>query len=539
MRTPLAFAVLTLLVPALAAQQAAPQGELVPLFNNLGTLHHPVTATAAAQRYFDQGLRLSYAFNHEEAINSFRQALRLDPGCAMCHWGIALAMGPNINAPMDPATGPAAAAQVDSAVALHAHATVAERAYIAALRTRYAASEVANRAPLDSAYAAAMRELHRAYPRDPDAAALFAEAMLDLSPWDNWTPAGMAKPGTDEIVATLAHGLALAPAHPGLCHFYIHAVEASLHPERALPCAERLPAAMPGAGHLVHMPAHLYLRVGRYAAATHATEHAAHADQSYLAARQPRGSYPFYYFHNLDFLRTAAAMEGRSAQAVEAATSMAGQVSPELARQVPQAEAALPAVALMQARFGHWSEVLAQPLPPPDLRFASGLAHHARAVAFAATGRFAEARQEADSVGAIAAATPADRLIGFHHARDLLEIAYHTSLGELALREGHAAESIPQLEEAVRLDDALRYDEPHPWYYPPRQSLGAALLAAGRPAAAERVYRQDLARNPRNGWSLFGLAQSLRAQRRPDRAVMREFTAAWARADVTLSSSRF
>ncbi|HEX6750002.1 MAG TPA: hypothetical protein VF092_22100 [Longimicrobium sp.] len=524
-------------LPLAAQQPAAPDS--VPLFDNLGTLHHPVTASPAAQRYFDQGLRLMYGFNHEEAINSFRQGVKLDPGCAMCHWGIALALGPNINAAMDPALEKEAADEIAAAAALAPRVTEAERAYIAAAGRRYSATAGANRAALDSAYANAMRDLARRYPDDADAQALFAESMLDLSPWDNWTPDGTPKPGTQELVAALEGALARHPDHPGACHFYIHAVEASLHPERALPCAERLPSLMPGAGHLVHMPAHLYIRVGRYADATHANEHAAHTDQVYLADRQPKGNYPFYFFHNLDFLRAATTFEGRSAEAIQTAQGMVAQITPEVARQVGQAEMAMPAHALTLARFGRWADVLAAPAPPADLRYATGAWRYARGLAFAGTGRFAEAMVELDSVAAIAAAMPADRLLGFHRAKDLLEVAHHALAGEIALRQGRAAEAVPHLEMAVRLQDGLRYDEPQPWYYPVRQSLGAALLAAGRPADAERVYRDDLARNPHNGWSLFGLAEALRAQHKDDADARRQFAAAWQRADVTLTSSRF
>ncbi|HSU14425.1 hypothetical protein [Longimicrobium sp.] len=522
----------------LAAQQPAP-GDSIPLFTNLGALHHAVTATPAAQAYFDQGLRLMYGFNHEEAINSFRQGAKLDPDCAMCHWGIALALGPNINAPMDPSLEKQAADEVAAAQALSARLTEPERAYIAAAARRYSASAGENRAPLDSAYAAAMRDVARRYPGDADAQALFAEAMLDLSPWDNWSSDGAPKPGTEELVAALEGALARHPDHPGACHFYIHAVEASLHPERALACAERLPALMPGAGHLVHMPAHLYMRVGRYADATLANEHAAHTDQAYIADRQPKGMYPFYLFHNLDFLRAAAAMEGRSAEAIGTAQGIVQQITPELARQVGQAEMSMPSHALALARFGRWSEVLAEPAPPADLRYALGIWHYARGLAFAGTGRFAEAAAELDSVTAIEASVPADKLLGFHRAKDLLGIAHHALAGEIALRRGRAAEAVPHLEAAVRMQDALRYDEPPPWYYPVRQSLGAALLAANRPADAERAYRDDLLRNPKNGWSLYGLGQALRAQHKDDAEIHRQFTAAWSRADVTLASSRF
>jgi tetratricopeptide (TPR) repeat protein len=480
-----------------------------------------------------------YGFNHEEAINSFREGLRIDARCAMCHWGIAMALGPNINASMDSAFEKQAFDEAAAADALSGSLTESERAYIGAAKRRYSPSAGAYRAGLDSAYATAMRDLANHYPTDPDAAALFAESMLDLSPWDNWTPAGEAKPGTQEIVATLERGLAFAPNHPGLCHFYIHTVEASLTPERAIPCAERLGALMPGAGHLVHMPAHIYLRVGRYADATKANEHAAHTDKTYLADRPTQGAYPFYYAHNLDFLRAATMMEGRSAEAIKAAQDLVAKIPSQMALANPSLQYFTTAYFGALARFGKWNEILAQPAPAPGLLYERGVWHYARGLALAGTGRFVEATAESDSIAAAAIALPADLSIGFHSANSLLSIAHNTLLGEIALRQGQANDAVPHLEEAVRLQDALRYDEPAPWYYPVRQSLGAALLAAGRAGDAERVFTEDLRRNPNNGWSLYGLAASLKAQKRDDSDARRRFAAAWARSDVQLRSSRF
>jgi len=418
--------------------------------------------------------------------------------------------------------------------------TQSERAFITAAKRRYSPSAGANRAGLDSAYADAMREVAKRHPSDPDAAALFAESLLDLSPWDNWTSSGEPKPGTPEIVATLEQGLSFAPNHPGLCHFYIHTVEASLTPERALPCAERLGSLMPGAGHLVHMPAHIYLRVGRYADATMANEHAAHTDEIFLADRQAKGSYPLYYAHNLDFLRAATMMEGRSAEAIKAAHDLVARIPREMMLSDPSLELFATAYLGTLARFGRWNEILNEPAPAPGLRYVRGAWHYTRGLAYAGSGRFAEATAESDSVAAAAAALPASFVLGlFHSGKSLLEIAHHTLLGEVAMRQGHAADAVPHLEEAVRLQDALRYDEPPPWYYPVRQSLGAALLAAGRAGDAERVFTEDLRRNPNNGWSLYGLAASLKAQGRDDSGVRRRFAAAWARSDVTLTSSRF
>ncbi len=526
-------------LPLAAHQSAALRRDSVPLFSNLGTLHHQVTATPIAERYFDQGLRLMYAFNHEEAINSFREGLRIDPKCAMCHWGIAIALGPNINASMDSAFEKQAFDEAAAAEALSSGLPDSERAYIAAAKRRYSASAGGNRAGLDSAYATAMREIVNRYPSDPDAAALFAESMLDLSPWDNWTPAGEPKPGTQEIVSTLERGIAFAPNHPGLCHFYIHTVEASLTPERAIPCAERLGALMPGAGHLVHMPAHIYLRVGRYADATMANEHAAHTDEMFLADRQPKGGYPLYYAHNLDFLRAATMMEGRSAEAIKASHDLVSRIPADMLLANPSLELYATAYLGTLARFGKWSEILAQPAPAQGLRYVRGAWHYARGLALAGTGRFAEAVAESDSVASAEMALPAGFVLGFHSGKALLAIAHHTLLGEIALRRGRAADAVPHLEEAVKLQDALHYDEPTPWYYPVRQSLGAALLAAGRAGDAERVFTEDLRRNPNNGWSLYGLAASLKAQGRDDSDARRRFAAAWARSDVKLTSSRF
>jgi len=538
-RLGIALCAMLVATPLAAQPSSAASRDSVPLFENLGTLHHQVTATALAQRYFDQGLRLMYAFNHEEAINSFRAGLRSDPKCAMCHWGIAVALGPNINAPMDSALEKEASAAIAAADSLSPGLTASERSFIAAAKHRYSPSAGANRAGLDTAYANAMRDVARQYPSDPDAAALFAESMLDLSPWANWTPAGNPTPGTLEIVATLERGLAFAPNHAGLCHFYIHTVEASLTPQRALPCAERLAALMPGAGHLVHMPAHIYLRVGRYADATMANEHAAHTDEIFLADRQPKGGYPLYYAHNLDFLRAATMMEGRSAEAIKASHDLVGRIPADMLLSNPGLELFATAYLGALARFGKWSEILAEPPPTPGLRYVRGAWHYARGLALAGTGRFTEATTESDSVAAASAALPADFSVGFHSGKSLLDIAHHALVGEIALSNGRAADAVPHHEAAVKLQDELRYDEPEPWYYPVRQSLGAALLAAGRAGDAERVFKEDLRRHPNNGWSLYGLAASLKEQGQDDSDARRRFAAAWARSDVKLTSSRF
>ena len=528
----------SLLAPIAAAllQGAAP-ADSVPLYANLGDHHHRIsTSVAAAQRYFDQGLRLVYAFNHAEAIRAFEEAARRDPSCAICHWGAALAYGPNINAPMDSSSGAKAWAHLRQAIALRGRASEAERAYIDALATRYAAVPPANRAGLDSAYARAMRALAERYPADDDAQTLYAEAMMDLRPWAYWTLDGRHEPGTMELVARLETVLARTPNHPGACHYYIHAVEAA-QPERAVECAERLASLMPGAGHIVHMPAHIYIRVGRYADAIAANEHAVHTDQTYIAQERPSGVYPIaYYPHNWHFLSFAATMAGRRELAIQAAREVVRAVPPEVARQAPPVEPLVPFAHITLATFGAWKEVLAEPMPPADLRFATAMAQYARGLALGATGRFADADAALDTVRAIAAATPAG------DNRTVLRIATHALAGDVAMRRGDFAGAERELRAAVRLEDGLMYIEPPLWPQPVRHSLGAVLLLAGRPEEAEVLYREDLRRFPENGWALRGLARSLASQGRAveAEAAERRFARAWgSQGAAPLLSSRF
>ncbi len=518
-----------------AHHTAAKPDMRVALFDNLGTLHYSVTTSSElAQRYFDQGLRLTYAFNHAEAVRAFEEAARLDPGCAMCHWGVALALGPNINAPMDSASGVKAYAAVQKALAAP-RASERERALIKALVKRYALVPPADRARLDSAYARAMGEVVRRYPDDLEAATLYAEALMDLSPWNYWTKEGAPRPQTREILTQLERVLARNQNHPGACHYYIHAVEAA-HPERAVACAERLEALMPGAGHLVHMPAHIYIRVGRWNEAIESNRHAVHTDETYIADQRPEGIYPIgYYPHNYHFLAFAAAMAGRGDEAIRAARSAAQKVPVEVARQVPELQGLLPYAHLALVTFGRWDEVLREPLPPADVPIASGLAHYARGVAQAAKGRWADAEAARGTVERIATSVPAGT------GKTVLEIATHALAGEIAARRGRLDPAAGHFRAAMRLEDGLSYMEPPYWYYPIRHSLAAVLLKAGRAGEAERLYREDLKRFPENGWSLYGLAQSLRAQNKADAAadVERRLKQAWAHADVTLTASRF
>ncbi|MBI2893416.1 MAG: tetratricopeptide repeat protein [Deltaproteobacteria bacterium] len=521
---------------------AAPVTE-VPLFDDLGDHQHLVTTSSPlAQRYFDQGLRLVYAFNHDEAIRAFQQASELDPDCAMAHWGTALALGPNINWPADRERDRRAYQEIQRAIRLADRATEPERAIIHALAVRYADPPLADRMPLDVGYADAMREVMRRFPDDLDAATLFAEALMDLRPWDYWTRDGRPQPGTLEMVETLEEVIRRAPDHPGANHYYIHAIEASPHPERGIPSAERLGNLMPGAGHVVHMAAHIYVRVGRYADASIANERAISVDESYLARTRPRGVYPMMYVpHNIHFLSATTGIEGRSRDCIRAARELARYATPEAVREMPMMEMFAPTPLFALTRFGRWQQILAEPVPPQGQVFTMGIWHYARGMAFAATGRLDEAGQEQERLAGVAATLPPDVVIGQNPGGPLLAIAGHALQGDIAARRGRIDESIGHHREAIRLEDELRYDEPPPWYQPVRQLLGLVLLTAGRPREAELVYREDLRKNPENGWSLIGLAQSLRAQDAFVEAseVEMRFRRAWANADVILPTSRF
>ena len=519
-----------------AAPSSNPPGT-VPLYANLGSHHKRIsTKVPAAQQYFDQGLRLVYGFNHAEAVRSFTRAAELDPTCAMCYWGIALAYGPHVNAPMDAASGVRAYAAVQKALSLTSHATASERAYIEALAQRYEVDPPADRARLDTWYSRAMGKVADSNPNDLDAATLYAESLMDLRPWNYWRPDGTPYPGTTEIVRQLVRVLARNPNHPGACHYYIHAVEA-VDPESAVPCAERLAQLMPGEGHMVHMPAHIYIRVGRWNDAIRANQHAIHSDEVFIEGQHPMGVYPLaYYPHNIHFLAFASTMAGRSAQAIEASKTLTSKVDLGAARQVGMLQEMLPYHALTLTTFGKWDEVLAQPLPPEDIRFSYAMAHYTRGVAYAAKGERVEAQAALDMVAAANAVTP-DGAEG----KTALLIAVQALSGEIAIRRGELDAGIAHFREAAKIEDAGLYFEPPKWYYPVRHSLGAALMKAGQPVEAEQVYRKDLQRFPENGWSLFGLAQALRAQGKKDEAaaVDARFRKAWPDADVTLTASRF
>jgi tetratricopeptide (TPR) repeat protein len=460
----------------------------------------------------------------------------------MAYWGIALTLGPNYNLPVDAERDRAAYEAIQKALALAPQASEAERAYIEAIAKRHSSDPNADRKTLDTAYADAMREVAKRYPDDLDAATLFAESLMNLRPWGLWTHDGQPQPGTEEIVSTLESVLKRNPEHPGAIHYYIHAVEASNQPERAEPYADRLGKLTPGAGHLVHMPSHIYIRIGRYHDAAEVNAKAAAVDAAYIEKYDIQGPYRMmYYPHNIHFFWASATLEGRSAAALQAARDFAAKLPAEMVRQMPMVEGLYPTYLFALVRFGKWKEILKQPAPPDDLKYSTGMWHYARGWAFAATKQFKKAEAEHARLAEIAAATPPEARIMMNSGAALLNLASNVLAGEIAARRGHYDEAVQLLETAVSMQDGLGYEEPPAWYYPVRQSLGAVLLKAGRSEAAEAVYREDLRRNPENGWSLYGLTQSLRAQKKKEDAAETEkrFRTAWAKADVQLTTSRF
>jgi tetratricopeptide (TPR) repeat protein len=522
-----------------ARASATASHDSIALWDGLGDHHHRITThSALSQRYFDQGLRFVYAFDHPDAVRSFRLAQRIDPTCAMCAWGEALALGPNINVPMDSVSGAAAHKAIRRAVSLAGVSTARERAYIAALATRYGADPTSGRKTLDTTYSRAMARLHRADPSDADAAVLYAESEMLLGPWDYWLPGGRAKPHGARAIATLTPVVRRMPGHAGACHLYIHAVEAA-YPERAVPCAERLPSLMPGAGHVVHMPAHVYIRVGRYADAIERNVHALHADEPHIAEMPADGAYRLaLHPHNAHFLSFAAAMIGRSAQAFEAAAQTRAKTDTSMLRApglgALQHYYMMPVLA--NVRFGRWAAVLAETEPAEDLPYPRALRRYARAMARIANGDLVAADSELASLRRLRADARLQSVTiwDLNTGASILDIAQATVEGERAAARAEWPAAVAALRRAVAVNDALTYDEPPPWYLPPRQQLGSVLLRAGRASEAAEVFKQDLVRHPENGWSLAGLSSSLRAQGKLAEAgrVEARFRRAWATADV-------
>jgi tetratricopeptide (TPR) repeat protein len=522
--------------PAAPAPQAAP-----PLLDSLGTYHRAVTTSSPdAQRYFDQGLRLLFAFSLEEAQLSFEAAARLDPACASCWWGVAMSLGPHINVPGMPDRTLAAHRAIAKAIGLTRtapRATLVEQALIAAAARRSSDPPPAGKpaqAALDQAYADAMREVTRRFPDDLDAAALYAEALMDVHPWDYWTAGGAPQPWTGEILATLEGVLRRRPDHPGANHYYVHAVEASQHPERALAAADRLSTLMPGAGHLVHMPSHIYARVGRYADASAANRRAIAADQAFIERFHPQGFYLMYATHNHQFLWSTALMEGRGAEALQQARAAAAMLPPEALRAMPGFDGGLELPIWTLVRLNRSAEVLREPPPPADFAYATAAWHAARGIALAQSGKPGAADPERSAVAAALQAIPVDSPQGFNTSRTLLAVALPLLDGEIAAARGQRSAAVAKLREAVAAEDALNYDEPPDWYFPLRPRLAALLLAADRAAEAQAVCEEDLRRHPENGWALAVLAGALRRQHQDAaaRQARQRLSKAWATADV-------
>ena len=508
-----------------------------PLYRDLGALTHPIaTKSAKAQAYFDQGLRLYYGFNSEESLRAFREAARLDPLSPMPHWGVAMALGPNVNVSMDTAAERLAYASVLEARRLVANGNARDRAYVEAISTRYSAVPGTERGKRDSLYVDGMRALVDRHPKEQDARVLLAEALMLLHPWDWFSAEGKPVGGILEAIGQLERVTTTNPHHPGACHFYIHAVEQSHAPERALSCADRLPSLMPAAGHLVHMPAHIYMRTGNYAEAVRRNQHAAHTDAIFIGEQKPQGVYPLYYAHNLHFLWAAAAMDGQTAVSLKAARDLVTSVPPEIYEQAPLFEliAAVPTLAL--THFARWDDVLREPAPKSTLTLARAMWHHARGIAYARTARPDSAERELSALRTLAARIPRDQLVmTTNRAPQVTDLAARTVEAEIALARGRTADAIAMLRAGAAMEDGLRYDEPATWYSPVRQRLGRILLAAGQAAEAEKAFRADLLRNPENGWSLDGLAKSLAAQGRTAESARatRRFRRVWTRADVS------
>ena len=516
------------------------------LFDGLGTYHRTVTTSAAeAQHYFDQGMRLMWAFNHDEATRAFARAAEIDSACALCYWGVALTVGPNYNLPvMAEPRAKVAWEALQQAERHAAMATPVEQALIAALGKRYPRPQPldpSNSGPVLTAHAEALREVAKRFPADLDVQVLYAEAMMDINAWKLWTIDGKPAPGTPEIAATLEAVLKKDPLHPGANHYYVHALEASLRPEQALAAAERLTGMMPAAGHLQHMPAHIMQRVGRYEDASRANRDGVTADRSYMASTRLPDYYGMYLAHNYQFLAYSASMEGRRDEATAAGRSMRDVLPVGMLLAMPGSDWYLSEIYFVMLRFGQWDAVLAEPAPDPRLSAFTAAYHYARAVAFSEKGRLDDARASLAQLEAIAAATPGDAGAGLNTARDVFAVALDAARAHVARADGKLEAAASRFRAAIAKEDALAYDEPADWFLPVRHELGALLLKMRKPVDAEAVYRADLARHPRNGWALFGLAQALTAQSKTAEAtaVERQFTEAWKTADVTLTASVF
>ncbi len=521
------------------------RGNEEPFFAGLGSYKHKITTESAkAQRYFDQGLAFYHGFNHGAAIRSFQQAAELDPKCAMAHWGIALASGPHINLPIvPPPAAELAWKELNLAKENAAETTKVEQDLIEALSHRYANPQPEDRAPLDQAYADAMRKVWKAHPKDPEVGVLFAEALMDLRPWNQWTPEGQPNEGTDEVLATLQTVLQLSPNHPFANHLYIHAIEASPHPERALQAADRLRNLQPGLAHNVHMPSHIYIRTGQWQKAVEQNKKAvAAAARFHKVAGPPKGFINVYNAHNHHMLAWAAIMTGQRALALDHIRTMVKELPEDFLKEhALQAEGFVAMPMEVMVRFGMWDEILAEPDNYPEYMAGTRAFHHAaRAIAYAAKGDAENARKEQAIFLEKAKLVPKEETFGNNTAEQIIALAARMTEGEILIRENKLDEGIAQLAEAIKLEDALHYDEPPGWLIPVRHSLGATLMNAGRFAEAEKVYREDLRRLPNNGWALYGLAKSLEMQKeKPEeaKATQANFKKVWAKADTEITSS--
>ncbi|MBN9125389.1 MAG: hypothetical protein BGO99_03475 [Nitrosospira sp. 56-18] len=524
------------------ANQPGPDGQMAPRLQNLGTHAFPVsTRNKRAQLFINQGINLAYGFNHAEAGRAFREAARLDSVLAMAYWGQALVLGPNINAPMDPKDEPDALKLVQKAKSLMGSASQREQALIIALEKRYSGN-AADRTANDKAYAQAMQTVHRRFPADPDIAMLYVESVMDIRPWGYWMRDGAPYEGTAEIVALTGDVLRRHPAHPAALHMQIHLLEPTATPERAEQAADALLPLMPAAGHMIHMPSHIYQRVGRYMDAIKSNELAIAADEDYIAQCQAQGLYPMaYYPHNIDFLSFSATASGRSGMAIKMARQTASKIDDATLKAIPLTAKFRMVPYLVLARFGHWQEILDEPSPPATNLFLNGIWHYVRGLAFVATGDLPRADQELGSLREIMKDPGLDgALLSKNTTRTVLRIAPEVLAGEIDAARGKFDSAIAHLERAVRYEDALVYTEPAEWHYPPRLALGAILIEAGYPDEAETVYWNDLQRNRENGWALFGLLQALRAQKKEAEAEVIEarFKKAWKDADIELTASR-
>lgn len=530
-------------VPATVADWA--RGAM--LFEGLGNVHRPITTSSAqAQKYFDQGLSLMWAFNHDEATRSFAKAAQLDPACAACFWGVSLTVGPNYNLPfLVEERAKVASDALAKARENASHASPVEQALITALASRYPSAQ-----PLDPAkttavlvaYADAMKAVAARFPDDLDVQTLYAEALMNVNAWKLWTADGKPAADTERVVAILESVLARNPNHPAANHYLVHALEASPHPERALAAAERLKTLMPAAGHMVHMPAHLMQRIGRYEEASEANRRGAAADALYTSRTRPLDYYPaMYTAHNYQFLACSAAMEGRKAEAIAATDSSRKAVTDAMLLAMPGTDWYVAESYTARVRFGMWDDLLAMSAPNPKLTGLTGGFLYGHAVALAAKGRIGEARTTLGELQTLAAQTPADAPAGMNSVRDVLGVAIPIIQARIAVAERRSDEAVASLRQAVAAEDRLAYNEPKDWFFPARHLLGAQLMQAGKPHEAEIVYREDLRRTPANGWALYGLSAALKAQAKTAEAteVARRFEAAWTHADIKLTASAF